>query len=423
MAENNAKAPEQESNFKALVLPVIVLVVICLVCSALLAVLNNATAPIIEANTKAETLAAYLSVLPEGTTADDLQDVTVTTANVTGAVKTADGMAVVQSTAAGYSGNLVTVYAAFDTTGTLTALSVDASTQTTGIGSKTGEESFYGGYVGWSASQQVELGNPVDAIGGATISSRAVVSAINSAIDCYNNDIAGWLKMAEKQSKWRIFTAGIIRENPVLRLVLGCCSALAVTTTVSGALGMGLAMTFVLVCSNIVISALRKVIPAKVHLPCYIVIIATFVTIVQMVLQAYVPALYKSLGVFLALIVVNCIILGRAEMFACKNSVVDSALDGLGMGCGYILTMLLMSSVREILGNGTWMGITIIPESIDRMSLMNQAPGGFFVFGCLMALCVYIEKKLNKPIERKTCGDVMLEEIDKAKTEEGGAKE
>ena len=184
MAENNAKAPEQESNFKALVLPVIVLVVICLVCSALLAVLNNATAPIIEANTKAETLAAYLSVLPEGTTADDLQ-------NVTGAVKTADGMAVVQSTAAGYSGNLVTVYAAFDTTGTLTALSVDASTQTTGIGSKTGEESFYGGYVGWSASQQVELGNPVDAIGGATISSRAVVSAINSAIDCYNNDIAG----------------------------------------------------------------------------------------------------------------------------------------------------------------------------------------------------------------------------------------
>ena len=182
MAENNAKAPEQESNFKALVLPVIVLVVICLVCSALLAVLNNATAPIIEANTKAETLAAYLSVLPE---------VTVTTANVTGAVKTADGMAVVQSTAAGYSGNLVTVYAAFDTTGTLTALSVDASTQTTGIGSKTGEESFYGGYVGWSASQQVEVGNPVDAIGGATISSRAVVSAINSAIDCYNNEIAG----------------------------------------------------------------------------------------------------------------------------------------------------------------------------------------------------------------------------------------
>ena len=225
--------------------------------------------------------------------------------------------------------------------------------------------------------------------------------------------------MAEKQSKWKIFTAGIIRENPVLRLVLGCCSALAITTTVSGAIGMGLSMTFVLVCSNIVISALRKAIPDKVHLPCYIVIIAAFVTIVQMVLQAYVPDLYESLGVFLALIVVNCIILGRAEMFACKHTVVESALDGLGMGLGYILTMTLMSSIREILGNGSWMGIQIIPESVDRMGIMNQAPGGFFVFGCLMALCIYIERKLNRPIERKTCGDVMLEELEAAKAENG----
>ena len=111
------------------------------------------------------------------------------------------------------------------------------------------------------------------------------------------------------------------------------------------------------------------------HLPCYIVIIATFVTVVQMVLQAFVPDLYKALGVYLALIVVNCIILGRAEMFACKNTVVDSALDGLGMGIGYILTMLLMSSIREIIGSGTWMGITIIPESVDRMTVMNSAPG------------------------------------------------
>ena len=204
--------------------------------------------------------------------------------------------------------------------------------------------------------------------------------------------------MNEKPSKWKVFTAGIIRENPVLRLVLGCCSALAVTTTVSGAVGMGLAMTFVLVCSNIVISALRKVIPAKVHLPCYIVIIATFVTVVQMVLQAFVPDLYKALGVYLALIVVNCIILGRAEMFACKNTVVDSALDGLGMA--------------------------IIPESVDRMTVMNSAPGGFFVFGCLMAGCVWLERKLNKPIERKSCGDVMLEKIDAAKEEqkEGAAQ-
>ena len=212
--------------------------------------------------------------------------------------------------------------------------------------------------------------------------------------------------MAEKQSKWRIFTAGIIRENPVLRLVLGCCSALAVTTTVSGALGMGLAMTFVLVCSNIVISALRKVFPAKVHLPCYIVIIATFVTIVQMVLQAYVPALYKSLGVFLALIVVNCIILGRAEMFACKNSIVDSALDGVGMGVGYTLTATLMASIREILGSGTWLGFQVLPDSIARISIMTQAPGAFFCFGLLMAGCVWLEGKLDARIERKSCCDI-----------------
>ena len=217
--------------------------------------------------------------------------------------------------------------------------------------------------------------------------------------------------MSEKQSLWKIFTAGIIRENPVLRLVLGCCSVLAVTTTVSGALGMGLAMTFVLVCSNIVISALRKVIPAKVHLPCYIVIIATFVTVVQMVLQAYAQDLYNTLGVFLALIVVNCIILGRAEMFACKHTVLESAVDGVGMGVGYIITMLLMSSIREIIGNGSWMGITIIPESVDRMALMNQAPGGFFVFGVMMAGAIY----LTTPKDKKKKGSAAP-----AETAEGG---
>ena len=212
--------------------------------------------------------------------------------------------------------------------------------------------------------------------------------------------------MNEKPSKWKVFTAGIIRENPVLRLVLGCCSALAVTTTVSGAVGMGLAMTFVLVCSNIVISALRKVIPAKVHLPCYIVIIATFVTVVQMVLQAFVPDLYKALGVYLALIVVNCIILGRAEMFACKNNVVDSALDGVGMGLGYTLTATLMASIREILGSGTWLGFQIIPESVAKVSIMTQAPGAFFCYGILMAGCIWLEGKLDARIERKSCCDL-----------------
>ena len=208
--------------------------------------------------------------------------------------------------------------------------------------------------------------------------------------------------MAEKQSKWRIFTAGIIRENPVLRLVLGCCSALAVTTTVSGALGMGLAMTFVLVCSNIVISALRKVIPAKVHLPCYIVIIATFVTVVQMVLQAFVPDLYKALGVYLALIVVNCIILGRAEMYANKHGVVDSAIDGLGMGLGFTLALCAMATIREILGAGTFCGMPIPWFHDNPIGILTMAPGGFFVFGCMIALVNKITH--GKAITKKEFG-------------------
>ena len=204
----------------------------------------------------------------------------------------------------------------------------------------------------------------------------------------------------ENKSKVSILTNGIIKENPVLRLVLGTCSILAVTTAVSNALGMGAAFTFVLVCSNIMISLLRKVIPGKVHLPCYIVIIASFVTIVQMFMQAYMESLYNALGVFLPLIVVNCIILGRAEMFACKNNVVDSALDGVGMGIGFTLTLTAMASIREILSAGSWLGITIVPESIDRFTIMGSAPGGFFTFGFLMAMVILYENRTNNKIKR-----------------------
>lgn len=203
--------------------------------------------------------------------------------------------------------------------------------------------------------------------------------------------------MAQKQqSLGKVLTNGIIKENPVLRLVLGTCPTLAVTTAVSNAIGMGVAATVVLICSNIVISALRKVIPDKVHLPCYITIIATFVTVVQMVVKAYAPALDTALGVYLPLIVVNCIILGRAEMFACKNNVVASALDGVGMGIGFTLALVMMASVRELIGNGSWMGFTVIPEGVDRLTIMTSAPGGFFTFGCLMALVVWFETKREK---------------------------
>ena len=224
-------------------------------------------------------------------------------------------------------------------------------------------------------------------------------------------------------NKLSIITKGLIKENPVLVLLLGTCPTLAVTTMAVNGIGMGVAATLVLVGSNFAISLLKKVIPDKVRIPCYIVIIAGFVTIIQMLVKAYTPDIDKALGIFLPLIVVNCIILGRAEMFACKNTVLDSTLDGLGMGVGYILTMVLMASIREIIGNGTWLGIQLIPENVDRMTVMNSAPGGFFVFGCLMAACVWVERKLDKPIERKTCGDVMLEQIESAKTEkEGGAE-
>lgn len=188
---------------------------------------------------------------------------------------------------------------------------------------------------------------------------------------------------------------GIIKENPVLVLVLGTCPTLAVTTSVTSALGMGAAATLVLLCSNIVVSALRNIIPDKVRIPCYIVLIAGFVTMVQMLVKAFAPALDESLGIFLPLIVVNCIILGRAEMYANKNKVLDSAIDALGMGIGFTFALLLMGTIREMLGNGTWMGIQIPVLAENNISIMTMAPGGFLVFGILMAIVGKISKGKN----------------------------
>ena len=198
------------------------------------------------------------------------------------------------------------------------------------------------------------------------------------------------------------FTKGIIKENPVLRLMLGTCATLAVTTAASNAIGMGLATTFVLVCSNAVISLLKKIIPDKVRIPAYITIVAGFVTIVQLLIKAYVPALNKSLGVFLPLIVVNCIILGRAEMFASKNNVIDSALDGLGMGLGFTLALFCMGTVREILGSGSFLGFKIPFLQDYSIPFFTQAAGGFFVFGVLIAVVNKITK--GKAISKKEFG-------------------
>lgn len=211
-------------------------------------------------------------------------------------------------------------------------------------------------------------------------------------------------KSTTKPNCAQIFTNGLIKENPALRLVLGTCPTLAVTTMAFNGVGMGLAATFVLICSNIVISALRKVIPDKVRLPAFITIIASFVTIVQFLVKAYVPALDSALGVFLPLITVNCIILGRAEMFASKNDIVSSAFDGLGMGLGFTITLTLMASIREILGAGTFFGMQVLPKAVDPMGIFITPAGGFFVFGILMALVVFIETKTTGKPKKRSIG-------------------
>ena len=199
---------------------------------------------------------------------------------------------------------------------------------------------------------------------------------------------------------------GLVKENPTFVMMLGMCPTLAVTTSAINGIGMGLSTTVVLIFSNLLISMLRKIIPDSVRMPAFIVVVATLVTVVQFLLEGFVPSLYAALGVYIPLIVVNCIILGRAEMFACKNNVVDSALDGVGMGIGYTLTVVLMATIREVLGSGTWLGFQVLPDSIARISIMTQAPGAFFCYGVLMAGCVWLEGKLDARIERKSCCDI-----------------
>lgn len=199
------------------------------------------------------------------------------------------------------------------------------------------------------------------------------------------------------------FTKGLIKENPNLVMLLGMCPTLAVTTMAENGLGMGLATTFVLVCSNFVISLLKKVIPDTVRLPCFIVIIAGFVTLVSLLLDAFIPDLAKELGVFLSLITVNCIILGRAEMFACKNKIIPSILDGLGMGLGFTCSLIIVGSIREILGTGQWFGMDIAPDFIEPMTIFILPAGGFFTLGCVIAIVGKLTGKKPKKIDCASC--------------------
>lgn len=192
-------------------------------------------------------------------------------------------------------------------------------------------------------------------------------------------------------NKLNIFTKGFLKENPTFVLLLGMCPTLATTTSTINGLSMGLATLFVLVLSNIAISAIAPVVPDKVHIPVYIVVIATFVTILQFAMQAYTPAMYATLGLFIPLIVVNCIVLGRAEAFANKNGILDSALDGLGIGLGFTLSLTVLGIVREILGSGSIFGFKFI--SGDGMLAFVMAPGAFLALGYLMVLFNKIAKK------------------------------
>lgn len=193
--------------------------------------------------------------------------------------------------------------------------------------------------------------------------------------------------MAES-SLGSVFTRGLIKENPLLILLLGMCPALAVTTSVMNGLGMGVAVIFVLTCSNIVVSLLRKVIPSAVRIPAFVVVIASFVTIVDMVMEGFAPDLHDNLGVFIPLIVVNCIILARAEAFASKNPILSSAIDGLGMGTGFTLALVLVSAVREILGSGAILGINILGQGFaaSPVLVMILPPGGFLTLGVIIAV-------------------------------------
>lgn len=199
-----------------------------------------------------------------------------------------------------------------------------------------------------------------------------------------------------KNKNVEYLTNGILKENPTLRLVLGTCPTLAVTTAAINGIGMGLSATLVLICSNLAISLLRNVIPDKVRIPAYITIIAGFVSVVQMLVKAYLPSVDKSLGIYLPLIVVNCIILARAEMFASQHTVIPSILDGLGMGIGFTAVLTLMGAIREILGAGSVFSLPVTAQFVSPMIIFLLPPGGFFVFGMLVAISNAVAKKNGK---------------------------
>lgn len=210
----------------------------------------------------------------------------------------------------------------------------------------------------------------------------------------------------KNKSLFHVFTNGLLNENPTFRLLLGMCPTLAISTAASSGVGMGLATTFVLVFSNMVISMLRHIIPERVRIPGFIVVIATFVTIIDLIIKAFLPSMSDTLGIYIPLIVVNCIIFARAESFAFKNPVLPSAFDGLGMGLGFTCSLTLLSSVREIIGSGKWFGMQVMPEAYKPMSVIITPSGGFLTLGILLLIVNAIVKYIGKHKQMKARDEI-----------------
>ena len=369
----------KNENFKEYGMPVVVLVAICFVTTLLLALTNSVSEPIIIKNQAITATANRKELLPD---ADDFTQLELDSyasssdskASVTEVYKANNDTGYVMTCVTKSFGGDLTMMVGLDATGAVTGVKVTDHADTPGVGTKDQDPEYLAQYISKTA------------LGGEDVKKEAGLE--RKRIDVLLN--------------------GLIKENPVLVLVIGTCPTLATSTSVETGFGMGLAATAVLVCSNIVISALHNIIPDKVRIPCFITVIAGFVTIVQMLLQAFVPSLYSALGLYLPLIVVNCIILGRAEMFASKNGVLDSALDGIGMGLGFTLTLVIMGTIREVLGSGTWLagdwfglakgfkGIPLLSRFIPGMSIMTMVPGGFFVYAIVMAAVHYFTKDKSK---------------------------
>ena len=300
-------------------------------------------------------------------------------------------------TASGSQGNIVMIVGV-DTDLTVTGVSIVNNSETKGIGSKVMDnEATSAGtgaldqFVGKSGAGTLVVKQNIDAVTGATVSTKGVTKGVNAA-----------LAAAEAMNFNKQLKDGLIYQNPVLVQVLGMCSTMAITTSVANGFGMGISVLIILTLSNIFISLLRKIIPNEVRIACYIVVIAGFVTIVDLCLQAFVPDIAESLGVFIPLIVVNCIILGRAEAFASKNSVAASAVDGICQGIGYTVVLLILSAFRELLGAGTLLGIQVMPSSYVPAGMLTLPVGGFLCLGTLIAIMQWaLARSEKKNAEKK----------------------